>query len=74
MADMLQSGLGRVLLALQVAAQATIKTQTQLTKVLSKGFRLAKSEWRKHIVIVCAERSLAVSNQVDAAQVRWCPL
>ncbi|MCY1435460.1 hypothetical protein D3C76_1640310 [compost metagenome] len=65
---------GGILLAAQLAGQATVETQTQLCQMSAEHFGLANTRRREDVVVVCAEGSLAMSYQIDAAHVRFAPV
>ncbi|MNE88439.1 hypothetical protein D3C80_1857450 [compost metagenome] len=73
-AKLRQGAVGGVLLATQVARQAAVEAQTQFGQVAAEDFRLAHTGRRQHVVVVCTEGGLAMSNQVDAAHVRVIPV
>jgi len=59
-----------VLLTAQLAAQAAVEAEAELGEVPSEDFRLANSDLRQDIIVIGSERSLTVSNQIDAAHAR----
>lgn len=69
-----QRAVGRVLLAAQVAGQASIEADTEFGEVLAKYFRLANTDRRQDVIVVCTKGGLAMSNQIDTAHVRVVPV
>ena len=59
-----------MLLTTKGAAEAAIKGNAQRCQMVAEDFRLADAGGRKYVVIIGAKRSLAMSNQIDAAHVR----
>ena len=71
----LRQGMARgVLLARQVARQATVQAQAQMGQVLAGNFGLAHAQRRQPVVVVGTEGGLAMSDQINAAHVRVIPL
>ena len=70
---LLQGQAGGVLLASQVAADAAVELHAQVEQVLAEDLRLAHARSGQHVVVVCTEGGLAMSNQVNTAHARYCP-
>ena len=60
-----------MLLATQVARQAAVKRQAQVGQVATEYLRLLYADGRQDVIVVCTEGGLAMSNQIDAAHVRF---
>ncbi|CAI8719632.1 hypothetical protein EMIT0196MI5_120091 [Pseudomonas sp. IT-196MI5] len=72
--ELFQRAVGRVLLAAQVARQATVEADAEFGQVPAKDFSLSNAGRRQDVVVVRTKRGLAMSNQIDAAHVRVIPV
>ncbi|MCY1362668.1 hypothetical protein D9M69_493970 [compost metagenome] len=72
--ELFQRAVSRVLLAAQIPRQAAVEADPEFGQVPTQNFSLTNTGRRQHVVVVCAEGSLAMSNQVDAAHVRVFPV
>lgn len=70
-AVLIERGGGGVLLATQVAGDAAIKRETQVCQMATEHLRLFYADGRQDVIVVCTEGGLAMSNQIDAAHVRF---
>ncbi|MNQ74550.1 hypothetical protein D3C85_893090 [compost metagenome] len=72
--ELFQRAVGRVLLAAQIPRQAAVEADPEFGQVPTQDFRLTNTGRRQHVVVVCTEGGLAMSNQIDTAHVRVIPV
>ncbi|RMT83627.1 hypothetical protein ALP39_04861 [Pseudomonas marginalis pv. marginalis] len=70
-AVLIEGSRGGVLLAAQVARQAAVEHQAHVRQVATEHLCLLHADGRQDVIVVCTEGGLAMSNQIDAAHVRF---
>jgi len=62
---------GGMLLAAQVAGHTAVEHQAHFRQVAAEYLCLFHADGRQDVIVVCTEGGLAMSNQIDAAHVRF---
>ncbi len=68
---MIEGSRGGVLLAAQVAGHAAVEHDAHVRQVATEHLCLLHTNGRQDVIVVCTEGGLAMSNQIDAAHVRF---